>query len=215
MSLKANGQPFAVSVCDSEAAGEQLIFTFTPEGAQQQRHGSRSQFTVAAQQAGDRIDFDWSATPDAPESAIEQMQQEATQRIKARAAWMEAVKALVDQVEVWAGQLEWSTRRVEKKIEDTWIGNHRLPALLMQADTCRIMLEPVGRLTAGAEGVVDLYLLPAYDDIASFYYYDHRWNLHYAFPDSEPAASVREAPAVPLTLETFETVLAELRKSAA
>lgn len=132
-----------------------------------------------------------------------------------RTAWQEKVTTLVDQVEAWAKDSNWSTRRIEKTLEDSFIGDHHVPALLMQEDTCRILLEPVGRSAPGAEGVVDLYLLPAYDDIATLYYYNQRWNLHYVFPNSKPVASVREADALPLTKESFEKVLAEMRQGAA
>lgn len=144
-----------------------------------------------------------------------EIEQEATERTQARTAWLERVNALVVQVEAWAKELNWSTRRVEKTLDDSYIGDHRVPALMMQEDTCRILLEPVGRSAPGAEGVVDLYLLPAYDDIATLYFYDRRWNLHYAFPNARPVASVREAEAMPLTKESFEKVLAEMRQGAA
>ena len=144
-----------------------------------------------------------------------EIEPETTERAEARSAWVERVNGLVDQVEAWAKELNWSTRRVDKNLEDSVIGKHHVPALLMQEDTCRILLEPVGRSTAGAEGVVDLYLLPAYDDIATLYYYDQRWNLHYVFPNSKPVASVREAEAMPLTKESLGKVLAEMRDGAA
>ena len=73
----------------------------------------------------------------------------------------------------------------------------------------------MGRSAPGAEGVVDLYLMPAYDDIASLYYYGDRWNLHYMFPGTKPAATVREAEALPLSKEALEKVLAEMRQNAA
>jgi hypothetical protein len=102
---------------------------------------------------------------------------------------------------------------VEKKLDDARIGSHRVPALVMQADTVRIMLEPIGRSAPGAEGIVDLYLMPAYDDIASIYYYNGRWNLHYTF-GRPPVAQIREAEATPLSRESLERVLAELRQHA-
>ena len=145
-------------------------------------------------------------------AAIEEGSREQMQE---RTAWQEKVTTLVDQVEAWAKDSNWSTRRIEKTLEDSFIGDHHVPALLMQEDTCRILLEPVGRSAPGAEGVVDLYLLPAYDDIATLYYYNQRWNLHYVFPNSKPVASVREADALPLTKESFEKVLAEMRQGAA
>lgn len=144
-----------------------------------------------------------------------EIEKEAMERSRARSSWMEKVNTLVDQIEVWAKELNWSTRRVEKKLDDSLIGDHHVPALLMQEDTCRVLLEPIGRSTAGAEGVVDLYLLPAYDDIATLYYYDQRWNLHYMFPNSKPVASVREAEALPLTKEALVKVLAEMKQGAA
>lgn len=144
-----------------------------------------------------------------------EIEKEAMERSRARSSWMEKVNTLVDQIEAWAKELNWSTRRVEKKLDDSLIGDHHVPALLMQEDTCRVLLEPIGRSTAGAEGVVDLYLLPAYDDIATLYYYDQRWNLHYMFPNSKPVASVREAEALPLTKEALVKVLAEMKQGAA
>ena len=52
----------------------------------------------------------------------------------------------------------------------------------MQEGTVRIILEPIARSTPGAEGVVDLYLMPAYDDVATLFYEDG-WKLHYPFPE--------------------------------
>ncbi len=57
--------------------------------------------------------------------------------------------------------------------------------------------------------MVDLYLMPAYDDIASLYYYGHRWNLHYMFHGDKPVSSIREAEAMPLSKEALQRVLAE------
>ncbi|HZK82437.1 MAG TPA: hypothetical protein VFC46_15250, partial [Humisphaera sp.] len=154
-------------------------------------------------------------TQDDPGAAREEMQTEIAVRMRDRAIWIDRVTVLVGQVEQWARELGWSSRRVGKQLDDAWIGKHGVPALLMQEDTCRILLEPVGRSTPGTEGVVDLYLMPAYDDIASLYYYGDQWNLHYMFPGAKPVATVREAEAVPLSKQTFERVLAELRKHAA
>ena len=132
-----------------------------------------------------------------------------------RANWIARVTSLVADVERWATEMGWSTRRVEKKLDDARIGKHRVPALLMQQDTLRVLLEPVGRSTPGAEGVVDLYLMPAYDDIASLYFYENRWNLHYIFPGTTGVPTVREAEAMPLSKETLERVLTEMRRDAA
>lgn len=210
-------QSYAVRIFDAEGSGAGVTFTFTPLDDNHERGVSpvQPQFRVTAKPGDDRITFDWSGTPNDPKSAKKQMEREAEERMRSRVEWIRSVESLIDTVEDWAIALQWSTRRIEKKIDDAWIGKHRVPALLMQEDTCRVLVEPVGRSAPGVEGVVDLYLLPAYDDIATLYYYDDRWNLHHAFPDVSDAATVREAHAVPLSKEALAKVLAEMRQSAA
>ena len=34
-----------------------------------------------------------------------------------------------------------------------------------------------------------MYLMPALDDIASLYFYEGRWNVHYQLPNSEAVAA--------------------------
>src|SRR5262249_50078611 len=78
--------------------------------------------------------------------------------------WLKRLGDLVQQVESWARELDWATRRIDKTMEDSWLGSYKAPALIMQRETTRVLLEPIARTAPGAEGVVDLYLMPAYDD---------------------------------------------------
>jgi hypothetical protein len=211
-------QKYIVSGYEPEAGGP-VIFTFVPNGLQYERGPGGApkrvpQYIVAVRGTPDNLDFDWSGSPDNPGDALAEIQAEITDRMKQRFAWIDRVTELVAAVEQWAGELGWVTKRVEKKLDDARVGTHRIPALLMQADTCRIILEPVGRSAPGTDGVVDLYLMPAYDDIASIYHYAGRWNLHYVFPGSRPVATVREAEALPLSKESLERVLAEIMQHA-
>ncbi len=230
MSEQSDNARFTVSVYEPEGVEGVHIFTFVPNPPQENRvpngsarptpryQGSMGvpHYVVAVRQQTDRLAFDWSASgPNISEADREEMQAEVSARMKDRAAWIDRVTSLVGQVEQWAREMGWSTRRVAKKLEDARIGMHRVPALLMQEDTCRFLLEPVGRSTHGAEGVVDLYLMPAYDDIASLYFYGNRWHLHYPFPGDKPASTVREAQAMPLSKETLAKVIAEMRQNAA
>ena len=41
-----------------------------------------------------------------------------------------------------------------------------IPALYLQKGPIRVLLDPVAYDVPGAEGVVDLYLMPTYDDLA-------------------------------------------------
>jgi hypothetical protein len=215
----AQKQRYMVSVYEPEQAGGALIFTFVPKGLPQERGDGGTpkrvpQFVVAVRQDAIGLTFDWSGTPDDPGTAREEIQTDIAARMEDRSIWIDRINSLVGQVEQWAREMNWSTRRVEKKLDDARIGNHRVPSLLMQEDTCRVLLEPVGRSAPGAAGVVDLYLMPAYDDIASLYYYSNQWNLHYMFPGTRSVATVREAEAMPLSKETLQKVLAELRQNA-
>ena len=212
-------QHFVVSIYEPEKAGGTFVFTFVPKGLPPGNGNGRiprrrPQFAVAVRQESRGPTFDWSETPDDPGTAREEIEMEIAARLEDRSTWMERVAALVGQVEQWAREMDWSTRRVPKTLDDDWIGKHRVAALLMQEDTCRILLEPIGPSTPGTEGVVDLYLMPAYDDIARLYYYDNRWNIHHSFPDNRTAATVREAEALPLSKETLGKVLAELKQNA-
>ena len=131
------------------------------------------------------------------------------------AEWTARLESLVASVGAWAAELGWSTRQTEKKMEDSDLGQYRVPALLIQRETVRILLEPIARSAPGAEGVVDLYLLPAYDDIASLYFYAQGWMLHYPFPGSPVVSAIEEIEPRPLTRDALEAVLTEMSNNAA
>ncbi len=131
------------------------------------------------------------AVPQSPVANWEQVRDE----------WLSRLSALTDEVERWAQELGWSTRRMEFKLDDSQIGTYRAPALLMQEGNIRILLEPIARFVPGADGVVDLYRMPAYDDIASLYYSNGGWHLHYALPPVSANASIREAKSESFTKE--------------
>lgn len=216
---RAAGQPFMVSIFEPREAPETLVFTYVPKGLQQTRAPNQlpkrvPQYVVYVRGKGEDITFDWRGSPDDPGEARAGIETDARRRVDARVSWIALVADLVAQVEDWAKQLGWTTRRIDKRLDDSQIGNHHVPALLMQEDTCRLLLEPISRSSPGAQGVVDLYLMPAYDDIASIYFYGHGWHLHYA-PPSDPTATVGEKAAVPFSKETLQGVLEELKKNAA
>jgi hypothetical protein len=214
-------ESYTVSAREPEEAGDSLLFTFIPKGLQRERAPGWPpkrvpQFTVAVRQEAGALVFDWSGTSDDPGAARAEIEATVAARMADREVWISHVTVLVSEVEHWARELGWSTRRVEKKLDDAWIGPHRVPALLMQQDTCRALLEPIGRSAPGADGIVDLYLMPAYDDIASLYYYDQRWNVHYNTSRGTNAiVPAPKAAAMPLSKETLEKVLAEMRRNAA
>jgi len=99
-------------------------------------------------------------------------------------------------------------------LDDSELGSYKAPALLMQEGSVRVLLEPIARSAPGANGVVDLYLMPAYDDIASLYLGSDGWRLHYMFPGTPSTATIRDADSKPLAKETLAEVLCEMKKNA-
>lgn len=126
--------------------------------------------------------------------------------------WLARLSGLVESVQGWAEALDWSTRRIQTKIEDSEIGDYRAPALIIQKETVRAILHPIGRPTPGVAGVVDFYLMPAYDDIARLLFYDGQWHLHHEFPGSPDIGPRRQDQ--PLSRETFQTVLETMIRNA-
>jgi hypothetical protein len=217
--VTAQKQHYRVSVYEPEEPRGVLLFTFVPNGIQHERGAGGTpkrvpQFIVSARQHEGELTFDWSETPDDPGAERDEIQMEIAVRMQERTAWVNRVTSLLGQVEQWAEELGWATRRIEKQLDDSRIGKHQVPALLMQEGTCRLLLEPIGRSMPGAEGLVDLYRMPAYDDIASLYFYEDRWNLH--FPASDSAGvPVRQVPGEPLSRETLRKALEEMKRNAA
>lgn len=62
-------------------------------------------------------------------------------------------------------------------------------SLFLQKGPARVLLDPIAFDVPGSDAVVDLYLMPAYDDLASLYLAGGEWTIHYPLP-----ASAKEAP---------------------
>ena len=84
-----------------------------------------------------------------------------------RAEWLDCLNALTSLVKGWAEGASWRTRVVSNPIRDPGLGRYEVPLLLMERDAVQIALNPVSRYVTGADGAVDLYVVPAYDEVAS------------------------------------------------
>lgn len=132
-----------------------------------------------------------------------------------KSMWLKRLSDLVSLIETWAKESDWSTRWIEKKLEDSEIGDYLAPALLLQKETARLILDPIGRLTVGgSDGVVDLYLMPGYDDIAKLFYLEDQWHLSFVFPGTSRNPKVLDAEPRPLTHELLDLVLEAMVKNA-
>lgn len=201
---RATQSAYEVGVYDDPDAIGAIRFTFTLPRARTERQFSSpgARYIASVQGDGDEpTTVEWIGRP--PRGATrDELEGVARRRVQARREWILKLRKLVATVKRWADELDWATKVVEKKMEDAEVGNHRAPALLPQHEAVRLFLEPVARSAPGAEGLVDLYLMPSYDDVASLYYYDDRWNVHYMFQGTPTVGSIHEAEAEPLTKAT-------------
>jgi hypothetical protein len=118
------------------------------------------------------------------------------------------VESLIEDVKAWAEPHEWVTKGYQKRMRDSDRQIYIVPALFLQKGPTRVLLDPVAYDVPGAEGVVDLYLMPTYDDMASLYFEQGRWAIHYAFPPDAPEnQSVNETKILPLGEEAINQVL--------
>jgi hypothetical protein len=132
-----------------------------------------------------------------------------------RMAWLDRLNELVDRIADWAGELGWSTRRIEKQMDDSQIGPYTAPVLLLQDETTRLMLEPIARSAPGVDGIVDLYLMPAYDDIASLFCVNDEWRIHHVVAGGGNGTIDRVGDSQPLSRESFQKAVDEMRQHAA
>jgi hypothetical protein len=122
--------------------------------------------------------------------------------------WLGRLESLVQDVKGWAEAAGWRTRRITKTVSERRLGKYEVPVLLMEKETVEVVLNPVARLVPGADGAVDLYLSPAYDDIASLYFEGDHWVVHYCEPPSPLATrSTMETTPRPYGEATIRAIL--------
>jgi hypothetical protein len=200
------------------AATYQVVYV--PLGGQQVRAAGSaakrvSEFKATVHVQDDAIVVNWEKPTSDPEVEQDDFDNDVRSRVRPLHEWIERLFPLVSSIGTWAKELGWSVRQVEKPMSDSEIGDYWAPGLVLQRDMVKIGLELIGRSTPGTEGVVDLYQLPAYDDIASLFFYDHRWHLHSLEPEAPAVETVRETKSKPWSKKTLREVLAEMTRHVA
>src|SRR5438270_13538267 len=96
-------------------------------------------------------------------------------------------------------------------MEDPQLGAYRAPGLILQKEFTRVMLEPIGWSAADTEGIVDLYEMPAYDDVARLFFYRGGWHLRGLVPVQSTDGGFSAEVLTPLSKDEFLGVLEALR----
>ena len=132
-----------------------------------------------------------------------------------RVKFAKLVENLLTQVEGDLDDPEWVKKRYMKKMRDADRTPYEVPFLTLQKGPVRLSLDPTGYDIPGAEAAVDLYLMPTYDPLATFYSEGGRWFLHSGFlPKPENEGPIREDRRASLTRDTLNQVLDSIAEHA-
>jgi hypothetical protein len=127
-----------------------------------------------------------------------------------RDRWRARMDELVAQVAGWVEPNAWVTKPYPKKMRDTEGMVVEVPSLFLQKGPTRLLLDTIAYDVPGTEGVLDLYLMPTYDDMASLSLVECRRRIRYVFPDRSAAVGVRQSEVMEPSEETMNRVLDEI-----
>lgn len=84
---------------------------------------------------------------------------------KVRDEWIAAVGDFMDETETWAKRQGWGVLREPKVIKEDDIGTYSVPRMLLHDLFGRVVLDPVARFVMGAEGRIDIHVIPSWESL--------------------------------------------------
>ena len=119
-----------------------------------------------------------------------------------------AVETVVSQFDEALVEPDWIKRRDPKRMRDEDGEVFSAPSMTLWRGPVRLLLDPNAYDIPGADGIVDLYLLPPYDPVATLYLEGENWFIHSPFPATmETIARPQEWTRSPLNKESIRRVL--------
>jgi hypothetical protein len=96
-------------------------------------------------------------------------------------------------------------------VSEKGIVRYEVPVLVLDRGEAEVSLVPVARKVPGADGLVDFYVMPDFDDVASLDLEEGQWCFHYAFhPDPMTTHSEIETERFPLDEASLNRVLNDI-----
>jgi hypothetical protein len=212
--IQLGSAPRTFTVSIDRIVGEQASFevTYTPVSGRADRssptssRSSNRKGSFVARVSLDRdAHCDWVQAPPVADRAT--LEPDAVRRSRVFADWFTCVDDLVEQVADWARQDDWSTRIVDKPMNDVEIGQYRVPALLLQKLSVKLFFEPLRRVEPNVDGAFDLCLMPAYDDAARISGRPGQWHLEYEPPEGSGLVATASRTSLKLTAANLHRVL--------
>lgn len=93
-------------------------------------------------------------------------------------ALIQCLSELINDVEAWARELGWSTRRVERLLSDSDVENVQVSSLLLAKGEWEIWINPMYRSALDLAGVVEIYLMPIMEDVVTLLLTHGIWKCH-------------------------------------
>lgn len=125
--------------------------------------------------------------------------------------WLDLLKGLVENVKAWAEAAGWGTRLTSRDVNEKGGVRYEVPILVLNRGEAEVSLVPVARKVPSADGLVNFYVMPDFNDVASLYREDGQWFFHYAFhPDPMETISEIETERFPLDEASFDRVLKDV-----
>jgi hypothetical protein len=120
--------------------------------------------------------------------------------------WTQCVEAVVKQIEQWSAEFNWQTRREQKKLTETLLGEYSLPQLSLYAEGHLYVLDPLARFLPSALGAFDLSIQPSFYLTSLYRHLDGSWYVHL-----DVGEGVKGARKEKLDKDSFRRSIDELR----
>lgn len=121
------------------------------------------------------------------------------------AEWAETIEIVEKQVEKWSAESGWRSRRVDKKLSESLIGDYKAPQLLIYAEPNLYVLDPIARFVPGSQGSFDFAIQPSYDTTSLYRDDSGHWYVHLAFRNG-----ISQGKRVEWSQDTFHQCIEQL-----
>jgi hypothetical protein len=122
-----------------------------------------------------------------------------------RDEWKAVVEKLTADVEQWCKGANWPTRRVDKRLDESLLGQYSLPQLELFADHHHYVLDPLARFVPAAKGAIDLSIQPSFFVTNLYRDFNDVWHIRL-----DVDQGTRGGRPVPLTKDSFAEAVKEL-----
>lgn len=128
--------------------------------------------------------------------------------------WVEKLGRLIEDLRTWSNELDWSTRVITKTMRESDVPPYEAPALLLQKEFTRLLVEPYGRRVVGGGSGLDVYVMPEYEDTAQICDGSGRWVIIHDDLAQLKAGGGDSRTKKRLTRANWKSLIEELKNNA-